>query len=307
MTARTIAKLAWSMPFLLVNDGGGSGEGSSAVAMERLPGLTDGVDGNASDVFFYANCFKNLHIGWDFAAAMAMSDEKFPSILHGDDLYVWRAYRFLKGESDPDVEGALAIETGLSSGRDTVRAMLVSAGCGHSEVSGYTSLRKGVVKAYEKLFFNVRDRLKDHMFMASVVYPEGRLVEAFEDYVESSGLGNLLLRAGYSKGVNHVLYASGLGNDHPYAAYNAFDGAGELDKMFMQDGVFIGSMGFMNQRRNSKAISNARMSLQANKMGGGEQSDGSVLADIGNIAIDELETLTQRKSYAMSGVPMVKE
>lgn len=304
MTAATIAKMAWSMPFLFVNSDGGSGEGSSVAAMSKLPGLTDET---ASDAFFYANCFRNLRIGWDFATAMAMSDSKFPSIMHGDDLYVWRAYRFLKGDRDPDVEGALAIETGVSDGRDTIRAMLVSVGCGHSEVSGYTSLRKGVVKAYEKLFFNVRDRLKDHMFMASVVYPDGRLVEAFEDYVERSGLGNLLMRAGYSKGVKHVLYASGLGNEHPYAAYNAFDGAGELDKMFMQDGVFIGSMGFMNQKRNSKAISNARMSMQASKMGGGDQADGSVFADIGGIATDELETLTKRKSYAMSGVPMVKQ
>jgi hypothetical protein len=39
------------------------------------------------------------------------------------------------------------------------------------------------VIAYEKLFFNVLDRKKDHSYIASVVYPEGRLVEAAEDYI----------------------------------------------------------------------------------------------------------------------------
>lgn len=306
MTAGTIAMLAWNMPASVAEvcpaqpcDKEGDGDDTSP--------LLDAGESHAADILHYATCFKNLRIGWDFATTMNESGRPFPAVLHGDDLYVWRAYRFLQGGEDPDVECAVSIETGAQPGRDTIRALLVSEQGGHGEVSGYTNIRKGVVKAYEKLFFNVRDRLRDHMFMTSVVYPEGRLVEALEDYVENSGLSALLLRAGYSKGVGHVLYASGLRNEHPYAAYNAFDGAGELDKMFMQDGVFIGSMGFMNQRRNSRAISNARMSMQASKMGGGDQADGSVFADIGEIASGELEVLTKRKSYAMSGLDMVKQ
>lgn len=290
MTSDVIALMSWHMPRNY----------QMCVDPHELVGLHDTA---AYDIMHYAECFKNLKIGWDFAAAMAADSESvFPAIFHGDDLYVWRAYRYLKGDSDPDVEGAIALEMGKSPGRDAIRAMLVNEDGGYAVSSSYTNIRKEVIKAYEKLFFNVRDRLKDHAFIASVVYPDSRMVEAYEEYITGTGIDVLMLRAGYTKGIRHVLYASGLTNDHPYAGYNAMDGANELDKMFMQDGVFIGSMGFMHQKHNNIALSNARLSMQASKMGGNEAGNMSVIADVGSIALDSLSELTKKKAYAMSGL-----
>lgn len=293
MTSETIAQMAVYMPRKEGVDMASCTEG-----LESIGGL---ADSQASDVLHYASCFKNLRIGWDFASELARNSEvKFPSIFHGDDLYVWRAYCFLKGEDDPDVSGAVALESGKCPGKDAIRAMLVNSDGEHSVVSRFTNIRPSVIKAYEKLFFNVRDRLKDHTYMASVIYPDSRMVEAFEDYVDENKIDVLMLRAGYSRGMGHVLYASGLSRKHPYESFNAADGANELDKMFMQDGIFIGSMGFMHQRHHNGAISNARLSMQASKMGNGDGNGSSVFDNIGMIALGELDTLTKKKAYALS-------
>lgn len=301
MTASTIAKMAWYMPkeTTPITDFGDGSSSEDSIILD--------LDRSGSVVHF-AKCFKNLRIGWDFASALAGDKSvQFPAIFHGSDLFIWRAYRFLEGDDDPDVAGAVAIEMGKSPGRDYIRAMLVNKDGDHGVVSSNTGIRKEVIKAYEKLFFNVRDRLDDHAFLASVVYPEGRIVEAFEDYVDRSGIGLLILRAGYSKGITHVTYAAGLTNAHPYAGYNAAEGASELDKLFMQDGVFIGSMGFMHQRHNNGAISNARLSMQASKMGNGDASANSMFDGIDKIALEELATLTKKKAYAISGMGDVEQ
>jgi hypothetical protein len=52
------------------------------------------------------------------------------------------------------------------------------------------------------------------------VYPEGRLVEAAENYIETAGMGDILLRAGFTRGANHVLYAGGY-SDNPFSGEDA--------------------------------------------------------------------------------------
>lgn len=244
--------------------------------IEALPQQT------AMDILHYADCHANLKFGWEFAVAMQDSPLPFPSLLHGDDLYVWRAHNFLRGGEDPEVEGALSIEMpSRANTRNQIRALLIcdDVDCGY--VARQLHLPLGVVKAYEKLFFNVVDRKKDSAFMASIVYPEGRLAEAFENYIEKTGIGELMLRAGFTKGARHVLYAAGLGKN-PYAGKLASEGADELDRMFMADGCLFASFGWMHQTRNSMPITNARLSMQASKMGNNDGSAGADLISIGD-------------------------
>lgn len=256
---------------------------------------------DAENIIHYAKCYTNLRIGWDFATVMADSkDAPFPAIFHGKDLYVWRAYRFLCGDSDPDVEMSVSIASGKVPGKDTINAMLVNAEGDCGVISRHTGYRKSVVESYEKLFFNVRDRLNDHVFLASHVYPDSRLVEMYEDYIERSDVKDLLLRAGYGQSIDHVLYVSGIGGGHPYKGYNANDAMSEFDTMFMRNGLFAISMGFINQRRNSMAISNARLSMQAAKMGNEASAGDSVFNSIGSTVLDEISTLTHKKAEIMA-------
>lgn len=289
MQAQTIAQLSWYKP-----------RSKNAARLSSCTDIKGISPENASDIIHYAECHKNLQFGWDFAADIAMSDQQFPAILHGDDLIVWRAYRYILGADDPIVAGALALNTDAQANiRNHIRALLVSEKVDCSFVAENLSLPLDVVKAYEKLFFNVIDRKNDHSYIANLVFPEGRITEAFESYLENTGLSDLLLRAGYVHGYSHVLYAAGLG-PNPYAGKSAEEGASMLDGMFMADGCLYASYGWMHQRQNAVPITNARLSMQASKMGNGDINKNANNLTLGDTVHRELVRLGQQKAEQIS-------
>lgn len=287
MRAATIAKLAWYKPRCIDTDGWTASIKDLKIAEEQL-----------QDILHYATCYKNLQFGWDIAQALADENIPFPAFLEGDDLYVWRAYNYIIGNEDPVIASALALNS-----RDnqqtaaTIKALLISKDVTPTFVSAKTSIPVEVITAYEKLFFNVLDRKKDHAYIASIVYPNGRMVEAMENYLEETGIGDLMLRAGHNKGTDHVLYASGLG-DNPFARADVAEGATMLDSMFMADGCLYAGLGWLHQRRNAMPITNARLSIQAGKMGKGEQQQHVGFLGIGETLRNEIITVGQYKAEA---------
>lgn len=266
MRAETIAQLAWYKTPSESTEG--------LYSCSQLSGLSEA---QLKDIMHYATCHKNLQFGWDFAQDMATNNLPFPAFLEGDDLYVWRAYQYLLGAEDPVIAGAVAITSeGNKNLRNQIHALLVSEDVDHEFVSTRLSIALDVVKAYEKLFFNVLDRKADHAFIAGVVYPEGRMVEAMENYLETTGFGDLMMRAGLTNGKDFVLYAGGVGK-HPFAALDAAEGAARMDKQFMIDGCFYALSGWQHQRRNAMPIFNARLSMQASKMGNKQEVSGEVI------------------------------
>ena len=288
MRAATIAQLAWyKTP---------SESTAGLYSCENIPGLSES---QLRDIMHYATCHKNLHFGWDFATDMAASTLPFPAFLEGDDLYVWRAYQYLKGAEDPVIAGAVAITSeGNKNLRNQIHALLVSEDVDHEFVSDRLSISLEVVKAYEKLFFNVLDRKADHAFIASVVYPDGRMVEAMEDYLETTGFGDLMMRAGLTNGKDFVLYAGGIGK-HPFASLDAAEGAARMDKQFMIDGCFYALSGWQHQRRNAMPILNARLSMQASKMGNKQEISGEVIdVHLSDTLREEIEQISTFKAAA---------
>lgn len=289
MQAQTIAQLAWYKP-----------RSKNAARLSSCTDIKGLSPENASDIIHYAECHKNLQLGWDFAADIAASDTPFPAILHGDDLIVWRAYRYILGADDPVIAGALSLNTDTRANtRNQVRALLISDKVDCEFVAENLALPLDVVKAYEKLFFNVIDRKKDHAYIANLVFPEGRITEAFESYLENTGLSDLLLRAGYVHGYSHVLYAAGLG-PNPYSGKSAAEGASMLDDMFMADGCLYASYGWMHQRQNAVPITNARLSMQASKMGNGDINKNAGTLTLGDTVHRELVRLGQQKAEMIS-------
>lgn len=260
-----------------------------------IPGLTPD---QAAEIAHYAECHADLQFGWNVAQDLAGSDIPFPAFLRGDDLYVWRAYNYLKGGDDPAVAGAVALTTkGNQQIANTIKALLIADDTTCEYVAGKLALPLEVVTAYEKLFFNVIDRKKDRAFIASIVYPEGRIKEAMEDYLESAGIGDLMLRAGHSQGVRHVLYAAGI-EGNPFDTVDVLEGAETMDKKFMAEGLIYAGLGLLNQRKNAMPIHNARLSLQAGKMGKGDtQTVGSAFG-FGDTLRDELITIGRQKTEA---------
>lgn len=246
----------------------------------------------------YAECHADLKFGWHLAQDLATSEVPFPAFLRGDDLYVWRAYNYLKGAEDPAIAGAVALTCkGNAQIANTIKALLVADDTTCTYVAEKLSLPEEVVIAYERLFFNVLDRKKDRAFIASIVYPEGRIKEAMEDYLETTGIGDLMLRAGHTHGVKHVLFAAGI-EGNPFAKVNVVEGAETMDKTFMAEGLIYAGLGMLNQRKNAMPIHNARLSLQAGKMGKGDNQAAVSMFGFGESIKEEIITVGRYKSEA---------
>ena len=159
MQAQTIAQLAWYKPR--------SKNAARLSACSDIKGLSPQ---NASDIIHYAECHKNLQFRLGFCSRYGSSGYPlpFPAILRGDDLIVWRAYRYILGADDPVISGALSLNTDTRANtRNQVRALLISDKVDCEFVAENLSIPLDVVKAYEKLFFNVIDRKKDHSYIAN--------------------------------------------------------------------------------------------------------------------------------------------
>lgn len=289
MRAQTIAQLAWYQP---ISD-------NTLEQADALPNIGVPTE-RAALIIHYADCHKNLQFGWEFAQQVTLDpDFVFPSILHGDDLYVWRAYKYLQGFQDPVIDSVLSLTLPKNKTlKDQINALLITKDVTHQFVASKLNLDLQMIIAYEKLFFNVIDRKKDHSYIASVVYPEGRLVEAAENYIENTGLSDILLRAGFTRGANHVLYAGGY-RDNPFSGEDAAQTAEKLDKIFLADGCLYATMGWANQRNNARPIINAKQSIIAGKMGKGDNTgSGQKCITPGEIMRSELTTISKLKMEA---------
>lgn len=285
MRADVIATLAWYKPR--------SNAAAGLYHCNDIPGLSAK---QAGDIMHYAECFADMAFGWHFADAVRNGDKPFPSTLRGPDQCVWRAYRFLQGDPDPLMEQVVALQTPGNKGIATqIKALLLTGTYGFNQIAEKMGIHPEVVVAYEKLCFNIVDRNEDHAFIANLVYPEGRLVEGKEDYLAQATLEELMLRAGYTHGVDHILYLSGLSNSHPYRSFDTSMGAAELDQMFIMDGCLFASSGWMHTKSHDRPISNARLSIQASKMGNNDTGDSGQIVTLADTFRGEIEEMGRRK------------
>ena len=206
----------------------------------------------------------------------------------------------MQGFEDPAVAGAVALTTvGHENVAADIQALLISKNVkDHSYVASRMGMPMSVIAAYERLFFNVLDRKDDHAYIASIVYPESRMVEVMKDYLEKTSINTLLLRAGFNNGDGIVAYMMGIGQ-HPYKAFDAATGAAELDGLFMRDGILYATAGLQNVP-NSTPITNARLSINAGKMGKGEDQASTSTISLEDTMRTELIELSQRKARALS-------
>lgn len=73
------------------------------------------------------------------------------------------------------------------------------------KISKITGFSIETIRMYESLFFNVRDRLDDMIYMNEIVYPDTRIVESRPDYFLNEHPGMLMMRAAFNFGPEAVL------------------------------------------------------------------------------------------------------
>lgn len=252
--------------------------------------LTHGVLDQASVRFIIA--YKDLSLGWKSAQLLSNSDISFPCFLQGDDLWIFKAYLYCI-DSKKFFNRAVAEARGLTSNHmsrdnETIRALLISDDVDYKYIARKTSLSEDTVKAYERLFFNIVDRKQDYMFIKNVVYPDGRMVEMFDDYLKNEDLGKILMRTGYNNGAEHVLHFAGFKSGLVHSLANGNDMPAQLESLFMANGYLLARNGWINQRANAVGLHNARNILQASKQGGVEEQKPSPFTGVADILSAEM-------------------
>lgn len=242
-----------------------------------------------SEIEKFAVVYSDLAVGWKIAQRIAELDIPFPAFVEGSDLYLRNAYLYCL---NPDkykckyVSHAryLAANHKLS---DPINGLLLCGDMSYANIAIELNLDPNVVAAYEKLFFNVVDRHMDHMFIRNVVYPHGRLVEMYENYLENEELGNILKRVGFNNGKDDVLHFAGFrsGLLNSLASQNM---PVKLESIIMANGYLLAKNGWANQREHAAGLISARNLIAAAKHGGQDLQQDSAFSDYGDILVEEI-------------------
>lgn len=164
----------------------------------------------------FVQIYENLAFGWTIAETLAKRNAPWPLSVTGADQWVHRAYLSRLYPSryyHPHIAQAYALaQEPLKRAGRILRSMLLVGETSYRKISKETGVAVGVVEAFSTLFFNVKDRLEDNrLLIANIVYPETRIVTWLEDYIKTSGICDLLMRAGYdSQSLHAVAYISGM-------------------------------------------------------------------------------------------------
>ncbi len=210
-----------------------------------------------------ARAFVSIHsdpaYGWHVARAFARAKKTFPVTVIGRDRWLFSAYLM---HLNPTAYGRCEVETAFKISQQPdlsakLKALLIT-GLGNridehlSLVAEKIRIPRFTVEAFEILFFNVLDRHQDGLYLSSLTYPDGRLVELAEDYFDTTPIADLLLRTAYnSRDIELVSHLACL--DRASLAKERFalreSGAeAELEKKMMGNALLMAKLGLLNQR-----------------------------------------------------------
>jgi hypothetical protein len=156
----------------------------------------------------WAEAMNNPEWGWRVATTHHASGEPLPSSLR--DSSIRRAYRYLEGNRDEQMAMAHALKASpdCKSIRQVLQGFLYARNISIDGIATQLELDPEVVKLFEALFFNVRER--GDGFRAGVMFPEtriGAVVEAEKDFHE---VDLMLMRVGRDYGWKEVARLAGL-------------------------------------------------------------------------------------------------
>jgi hypothetical protein len=152
------------------------------------------------EVDLHAYAENDPRFGWGFVSSCVALQRALPSTITEPELvrpYVHLAYEL----SDPEAQLAIGLELDRADHRRILlRCGLLLPQYSYSALAQRLGLSESAVRIFEALFWNVRDRLADRIYIASLVYPESRQVELLPGYYRNESRMFLALRATWKSG-----------------------------------------------------------------------------------------------------------
>lgn len=255
--------------------------------------------------------YKDLSFGYKFIKALIKDNIRLPATVNEPylrDLYFFEKFGDVNNDS---VIFALGLHHPSSRNmEETVKAFLITDES-FSKIASITGISEDALRCYEQLFYNIKDRKHEALFIANHVYPQTRMVELQDDYVKTESFGQLILRSAYNNGIEDAAYFAGLkmANSVLNEKSSAVS-ATQLESAIMANAHFLVKNGYINQRHNG--ISSAKGLLIAAKQGGAEtmESDAEGLSSLGESIWDAIKDIKgpeiQQKLDAITEMEIAK-
>jgi len=287
MTIETLERMAESVPDEMLPDLFPHGRVPSSCPV--------GQDPRVARLWIAA---RDHSFGWRYAQAFARRKRFLPITLPEQDRPVLEAHYYCR---DPrrfgsDLIRRVMLLASPQSRQEAgvVRAMLLVRDLALDLIAERLRLPVEVVGAYEKLFFNVRDRMDDLMYLRALVYPDSRLARLTNRAPLDRHDGTqLLAQSALDNGAEHVLYLAGVGRGTPMSKQDART---QMEQSVLGQAAILAQNGFLDASELHQSITIARQLMSADKLGGQQDDeDPPPGQDIGNLLMRELTEARTRQ------------
>lgn len=174
---------------------------------------------------------------WQYAKAFAELHQPLPKIV--DEPFIRMAHEHLSGRVNNDdiVEAQVIQHPKWTTKRGFLEALLLLPGLRLDEVAAHTSLSVTAVLTYAGLFWSVRDRLGDKLFINELCLPATRLAEYRDGFWNDAEPKELMLRAAYKQDLETLLAI--FGSRTPSDLESAETSAKQVKAATMADAAFV--------------------------------------------------------------------
>lgn len=254
--------------------------------------MTNDITINAVSKFMIA--YKDLAFGYKFIKTLIKEGINLPADVTEKplvDLYEFEKFKIY----NEDVVHALALTHPSNKNiEDNIKAFLITDEP-ISKLSEIIGIKCEVLQTYLELFFNVRDRKQEALFIANLVYPNSRVVETMDNYIRNEDTGKILMRSAYNNGIEDISYFAGLKSKSLLSSDSSVSStemAMKLESAIMATGYFLARNGFLSQR-NATGIAHAKNLLIAAKQGGQDNTneDHEGMGSLGEMAMTALREI----------------
>ena len=196
---------------------------------------------------------------------------------------------------DRDARGAFELHRDRQSRRAILlECMLVRGEYDYPSIAKKLRITEATVQIYGTLFWNVRDRLEDRIYINMLVYPESRQVELVPGYAQKEHPRNLALRITVASGLDAAEEYLGVGSEGSEGSEatepKRVEQAAALAARILSTGNFLAKMGFLHQKL--PALTAALRVLRLQRSGGAQPMASRANATVAPISISQAVGMT---------------
>ncbi len=236
----------------------------------------------ARDVAAKASAMTDPKFGWAFVSAWLEAEQELPEAITEPE-YCRAFCYFGYDNKDEDACDAFRLQTRAELWRRVmVQCMLLLKEYSYERIAKETNLPEAAIRIYAEMFFNVRDRLDDAIYIAQILYPSSTQITWAEEYHLMERPDLLAMRAAHRHGIDVAKRFLGIKvrDTTPDAAVSAK----ALEARLMDEALHMAQMGFVHQP-NIQAINAGRMLIQSSKLGGEQQKSSDDTVGLGRIGM----------------------